>query len=93
MADANQEPEPTLVILLEDLEGLDGKVLSSLIETLSHYVDSLPLVLLLGVATSAEALHQAVWRGVANLLDTSMFFVEPGMRTFETLMKGVSATA
>lgn len=87
---AGSVDSPTLVILLEDLEGIDGKVLAALFETLSHYVARLPIVFLLGVATSAEALHQAVWRGITNTLDIHTFFVEVGMSTFTTLIKEVS---
>lgn len=56
----------------------------------SRYVTKLPIVFLLGVATSADALNQVLWRGVTNLLDTATFFVEPGIGTFNALMRGVS---
>ena len=62
------------------------------LSTYSRYVTKLPLVFLLGVATSADALNQVLWRGVTNLLDTASFFVEPGIGTFNALMRGVSHT-
>lgn len=33
-----KKDEPTLVVLLEDLEGMDGKVLGLMFETLSYVV-------------------------------------------------------
>ncbi|ORY59430.1 origin recognition complex subunit 3 N-terminus-domain-containing protein [Leucosporidium creatinivorum] len=84
-----EKEEPTLVVLLEDLEGMDGKVLGLMLETLSRYVSKLPIVFLLGVATSADALNQVLWRGVTNLLETATFFVEPGIATFNALMRGL----
>ncbi len=56
----------------------------------SRYVPRLPLVLLLGVATSADALYNAVTRPVTNLLDVVPFFVEPGVDAFCALVRGVS---
>lgn len=78
------------MILLEDLEAMDGRVLTQIIQTLSRHVESIPIVLLVGIATSAKALHDAVPRRVTNLLETTSFFVEPGVGAFTALMRGVS---
>jgi hypothetical protein len=77
-------------VLLEDLEAMDGRVLTQIIQTLSRHVQALPIVLLVGIATSAKALHDAVPRRVTNLLETTSFFVEPGVGAFTALMRGVS---
>ncbi|BGP22666.1 origin recognition complex subunit 3 [Rhodotorula toruloides] len=80
---------PTLVILLEDLEAMDGKVLTQMIDTLSHYVDSLPLVFLVGIATTVDALYSLLSRKTANKLEASNFFVDPGVSVFNALVRGV----
>ncbi|KAK4058832.1 Origin recognition complex subunit 3 [Microbotryomycetes sp. JL221] len=79
--------EPKLVVLLEDLEGMQSHVIASMIENLAAYAGELPLVLLIGVATSADAINQAVWRGITNQLNTSTFFVEPGISAFNAVMR------
>ncbi|KAM0792317.1 hypothetical protein ACM66B_005002 [Microbotryomycetes sp. NB124-2] len=78
---------PRLVVLLEDLEGMQGHVLSALIETLAGYAGKLPLVFLIGVATSADAINQVIWRGVTSLMNISTFFVEPGIAAFNAVMR------
>lgn len=59
----------------------------------SQYVDKLPFVFLIGVATSPLALHDFVPKDVLNLLETETFFVEPGIGAFNALMRGVSFSA
>ncbi|GAA6023827.1 hypothetical protein JCM10207_005386 [Rhodosporidiobolus poonsookiae] len=80
---------PTLAILLEDLEAMDGKVLTQLIETLSRYTSTLPLVLLVGIATTSDALYNLVPRKTCNKLDAQSFFVEPGVGAFNALVRGL----
>ncbi|GAA5894557.1 hypothetical protein JCM5296_005129 [Sporobolomyces johnsonii] len=80
---------PTLVVLLEDLEATDGKVLTLLLETLSHFTSILPLILLIGVATSPSALHSLIPSPVANRLDLASFYVDPGVGAFNALVRGV----
>ncbi|KAM0753608.1 hypothetical protein T439DRAFT_377780 [Meredithblackwellia eburnea MCA 4105] len=81
--------QPNLVILLEDLEGMDGKVLTQMIDVLSRYISQLPIVLVIGAATSLNALHELIPRRTANLLDIERFFVEPGIGTFNSLIKNI----
>ncbi|BGP05881.1 Origin recognition complex subunit 3 [Rhodotorula toruloides] len=80
---------PTLVILLEDLEAMDVKVLTQMIDALSHYVDTLPLVFLVGIATTVDAVYSLLSRKTANKLDASSFFVDPGVSAFNALVRGV----
>ncbi|BGP29911.1 Origin recognition complex subunit 3 [Rhodotorula toruloides] len=85
----DSENAPTLVLLLEDLEAMDGKVLTQMIDTLSHYVDTLPLVFLVGIATTVDAIYSLLSRKTANKLDASSFFVDPGVSAFNALVRGV----
>ncbi|GAA5894668.1 hypothetical protein JCM6882_006652 [Rhodosporidiobolus microsporus] len=82
-------PRPTLAVLLEDLEAMDGKVLTQLLETLALYTPTLPLVLLIGIATTPDALYSLVPRKTANKLDAQSFFVDPGVGAFNALVRGV----
>ncbi|GJN88670.1 hypothetical protein Rhopal_001636-T1 [Rhodotorula paludigena] len=88
--DKKEEDEaPTLVVLLEDLEAMDGKVLTQMIDALSEYVDSLPLVLLVGIATTADALFNLLSRKTAHKLDAARFLVDPGVSAFNALVRGL----
>lgn len=50
----------------------------------------MPIVFLVGIATAATALTEAVSRRISNLLETTTFFVEPGVGAFNALARGVS---
>lgn len=54
-----------------------------------HYVDSLPLVFLVGIATTVDALYSLLSRKTANRLEASSFFVDPGVSAFNALVRGV----
>ncbi|KPV75780.1 uncharacterized protein RHOBADRAFT_52808 [Rhodotorula graminis WP1] len=85
----DSEDAPTLVVLLEDLEAMDGKVLTQLIDALACYADLLPLTLLIGIATTADAFFSLVSRKTANQLDAARFFVDPGVSAFNALVRGL----
>ncbi|GAA5938683.1 hypothetical protein JCM3775_001959, partial [Rhodotorula graminis] len=85
----DSEDAPTLVVLLEDLEAMDGKVLTQLIDALACYADLLPLTLLIGIATTADAFFSLVSRKTANQLDVARFFVDPGVSAFNALVRGL----
>ncbi|GAA5820712.1 hypothetical protein JCM10212_000837 [Sporobolomyces blumeae] len=85
----DQERSPKLVVLIEDLEAVDGKILNQLIIALSKYTESLPLVLLLGIATTSSALYNLVPQRVTNRMDVSSFYVDPGIGAFNALIRGV----
>lgn len=54
-----------------------------------RHTDSLPLTLLVGIATTADALWTLLGRQTANKLDAASFFVDPGVGAFNALMRGV----
>ncbi|GAA5904649.1 hypothetical protein JCM8208_004840 [Rhodotorula glutinis] len=85
----DSDDAPTLVVLLEDLEAMDGKVLTQLIDALACYTDHLPLTLLIGIATTADAFFSLVARKTANQLDAARFFVDPGVSAFNALARGL----
>ena len=59
---------PSVVVVLEDFEGFSTETTSDLIISCSHYVDTLPIVLVLGVASSSTALvsvlYHLFWYGL-----------------------------
>ena len=59
--------------------------------TRSAYTDKLPITLLVGIATTADALWTLLGRKTANKLDAATFFVDPGVGAFNALMRGVSS--
>ncbi|GAA6050059.1 hypothetical protein JCM3770_001349 [Rhodotorula araucariae] len=85
----DSEETPMLVVLLEDLEAMDGKVLTQLIDALACYTGTLPLTLLVGIATTEDAFFSVVPRTTANKLDAARFVVDPGISAFNALIRGL----
>ena len=56
----------------------------------SAYTNKLPITLLVGIATTADALWTLLGRKTDNKLDAATFFVDPGVGAFNALMRGVS---
>ncbi|CAN0228648.1 origin recognition complex subunit 3 [Lampetra fluviatilis] len=68
---------PPIVIILRELESFPPRVLQDLIRICSQYVDRLPLVLVLGIATSPLALHRLLPHSVSSLLCVERFQTPP----------------
>ncbi|KAG0199401.1 Origin recognition complex subunit 3 [Mortierella sp. GBA30] len=64
---------PTLVVIIQDFESFDQDTLQDFITICSSYQDRIPFVLLMGLATSIDALHQSLPKSVLSLLQTTKF--------------------
>lgn len=81
--------EPPLVVVIEDFEAFDADVLKELISILSYYQADIPFVLVLGLATSADALHRMLPRSVSGRLATRKFTFHSSSESFEEIFKEV----
>ncbi|KAG0262166.1 Origin recognition complex subunit 3, partial [Mortierella polycephala] len=68
-----QSIRPKLVVIIQDFESFDPETLQDLIIICSNYQDRIPFVLLMGLATSMDALHQGLSKSVLSLLQTRKF--------------------
>ncbi|KAF9101100.1 Origin recognition complex subunit 3 [Mortierella sp. AM989] len=64
---------PTLAIIVQDFESFDQDVLQDLVTICSNYLDRIPFVFLMGLATSIDALHQSLPKSALSLLQTRKF--------------------
>ncbi|KAF9931661.1 Origin recognition complex subunit 3 [Mortierella alpina] len=71
-----RDQRPTLVVIIQDFESFDQDTLQDLITICSNYQDRIPFVLLLGLATSIDALHQGLPKSVLSLLRTKTFLMQ-----------------
>ncbi|KAG0281242.1 Origin recognition complex subunit 3 [Linnemannia exigua] len=67
------QKQPTLVIILQDFESFDYDTLQDFIAICSNYQDRIPFVLLMGLATSIDAIHQGLPKAVLSRLQTRKF--------------------
>ncbi|RUP49554.1 hypothetical protein BC936DRAFT_142251 [Jimgerdemannia flammicorona] len=78
---------PNLVVILQDFESFDPVVLQDFITICSEYQLRLPIILLVGIATSAEALHQALPKSVLSLLRMERFHLQQSDRWFGNVVE------
>ncbi|KAF9428479.1 Origin recognition complex subunit 3, partial [Podila epigama] len=65
--------KPTLVVIIQDFESFDHDTLKDLITICSNYHDRIQFVMLMGLATSMDALHQGLPKSVLCLLQARKF--------------------
>ncbi|KAG2178531.1 hypothetical protein INT44_001684 [Umbelopsis vinacea] len=73
---ANSFSLPNLVVMIQDFESFDPTILEDLFEICSEYRSRLPIVLLIGIATSSNALHQSLSKSALSLLRTEKFWLQ-----------------
>ncbi|XP_076444955.1 origin recognition complex subunit 3-like [Babylonia areolata] len=76
---------PAIVVILEDTENFPANVLQDFIVTCSNYIDRLPMVLVMGIATSVTTVHRLLPTAVSSLLCMEKFQVPPSTQ-YLTLM-------
>ncbi|RCH84657.1 Origin recognition complex subunit 3, partial [Rhizopus stolonifer] len=67
---------PNLVVILQDFEAFEPSVLQDFFVICSEYQASLPIVCIMGIATSTEILHQSLTKYTIGLLRIERFKLE-----------------
>ncbi|PUU81155.1 origin recognition complex subunit 3 N-terminus-domain-containing protein [Tuber borchii] len=65
-----------VTIAIQDSEAFDSNILSDLISLFSSYLDRIPFVLLVGIATSVEIFHDKLPKSTIRLMRGNKFDVE-----------------
>ncbi|KAG1375953.1 hypothetical protein G6F60_008619 [Rhizopus arrhizus] len=68
--------KPNLVVILQDFEAFEPNVLQDFFTICSEYQMSLPIVCIVGIATSTEILHQSLSKSTIGLLRIERFKLE-----------------
>ncbi|RUS17934.1 LOW QUALITY PROTEIN: origin recognition complex subunit 3 N-terminus-domain-containing protein [Endogone sp. FLAS-F59071] len=87
MNDPTTPPRPNLVVILQDFESFEPTLLQDFITICSEYHPRLPIILLVGIATSAETLHQALPKSALSLLRTEKFHLQRSDRWFSDVVE------
>jgi origin recognition complex subunit 3 len=85
--------EARLVLLVEDFEALSREVFDDLVHVLSRRLDDLPVVLLLGLATHAEAFHAKLSPAAATRVRIEAFRLQPAVETLEAAFERIIVCA
>ncbi|PVD28825.1 hypothetical protein C0Q70_11420 [Pomacea canaliculata] len=84
---------PVVVIMLEDTENFPPHVLQDFIVICSNYLDRLPVVLVLGIATSVTTVHRLLPTAVSSLLCMEMFKAPPSSQYLNLLIDKILMTS
>ncbi|KAG0192427.1 Origin recognition complex subunit 3 [Apophysomyces sp. BC1034] len=74
-ANGTDDNRPNLVIILQDFESFEPGLLQDFVTICSEYRMRIPIVLIIGVATSTEILHQSLSKSTLGLLRTEKFWL------------------
>uniref|UniRef100_T1I436 Uncharacterized protein n=1 Tax=Rhodnius prolixus TaxID=13249 RepID=T1I436_RHOPR len=75
----NREDKGKLVIILKDFEAISSKVLQDFIQILSGYINMLPFVLVLGVATTLSSISDNLSHSTTSRLSLKSFQSQPSV--------------
>lgn len=64
-----------VTVAIQDTEAFDGGIMADLVSLLSAYLDRIPFVLLLGVATSVDIFHEKLPKSIIRLMKGAKFDV------------------
>lgn len=87
---SSAKPETPLVVVVEDFDCFDKDVLHDLIYVLHTYRNaSLPLVLVLGVSTTAASIYRTLSQDILSLLSTQLFQLQQAEKYVEAIVDQV----
>ncbi|KAI9318682.1 origin recognition complex subunit 3 N-terminus-domain-containing protein [Dichotomocladium elegans] len=78
-----------LVVVLQDLETFESDVLQDFISICSEYRRRLPIVFVMGIATSSEILHQSLTKSSIGLLRVEKFWLEQSEVWFNRVLETI----
>ena len=69
-------PHKKVVVAVQDTEAFDAAILADLVQLFRSYLDRIPFVLLMGVATSLEIFHEKLPKATIRMMQGEKFDVE-----------------
>jgi len=88
----SEREQPLVIIVFEDVENINSSVFQDFISLCSSYLASLPIVLILGIATAVTAIHQVLPSGITSLLCMEKFQAPPASQYLTKLMDKIIMT-
>ncbi|KAL0086630.1 origin recognition complex subunit 3 N-terminus-domain-containing protein [Phycomyces blakesleeanus] len=82
-------PRSNLVVILQDLESFAPDVLQNFITICSEYRLRIPIVFIIGIATSTEILHQSLSKSTLGLLRIEKFWLQQSEAWFNRVIETV----
>lgn len=79
--------KPNLVIILQDFEGFEPAILQDFFTICSEYRARLPIICIMGIATSIEILHQSLNKATIGLLRIEKFMLEQSKVWFKRVIE------
>ncbi|KAI8377134.1 origin recognition complex subunit 3 N-terminus-domain-containing protein [Choanephora cucurbitarum] len=81
------QKQPNLIIILQDFESFEPNVLQDFFTICSNYRQNLPIICIIGIATSTEILHQSLTKATIGLLRIEKFRLELSEVWFKRILE------
>lgn len=81
--------ENPVVVIIEDMERCSGALLSDFINMLSEWSVKIPIILIAGVATSADAPRNILTSRALQYLSTSIFFLKSPAERLDAIIEAI----
>ena len=78
-----------LAIVLEDFEEFSYQALQDLIANLNEHQDTLPFILVFGIATTVEAIHRSLPHGTTSKLAIESFASAPSIHLLAKFVESI----
>jgi len=85
----DSEDKPKIVVFVEDFEYFNAAVIQDLIAICSEYTHILKIVLIIGLATSTEAIHRLLPWSISMKLDSQKFFLLSPSQLLDVLIENL----
>ncbi|OAV93862.1 hypothetical protein PTTG_01665 [Puccinia triticina 1-1 BBBD Race 1] len=89
-SDADSARRPKLVFIVDEFESFDSGVLEALISIFSNLMAQIPIMLILSLNTSAEAIHSLLPRSAIFRMKMTPFAVDMGGSTVTSLIQKIT---
>ncbi|XP_060081142.1 origin recognition complex subunit 3-like [Ylistrum balloti] len=88
----DRQPLPPVIMVFEDLESFQPRILQEFITVCSNYVSQLPIVFVFGIATSVSAVHRLLPNAVSSTLCMEKFQAPPSTEYLSQLISQILMT-
>ncbi|XP_033741801.1 origin recognition complex subunit 3-like [Pecten maximus] len=85
----DSQPLPPVIMVFEDLESFQPRVLQEFITICSNYLGQLPIVFVFGIATSVSAVHRLLPNSVSSTLCMEKFQAPPSTEYLTLLINQI----
>ncbi|KAJ1721413.1 Origin recognition complex subunit 3 [Coemansia erecta] len=87
--EASPRKDSRIVVILQDFEGFGPLVVDDFIRIATNYCKDVPIVVVFGLATSYECVHQSLTKASISMLNVERFNLQRSKQCIDTVIRSV----